>query len=102
MHAFLHAINWKGMTNGELFVICSLFGGIFLIMAWLADVLMERISFGVIWNTIILVAGAVAGLFLLVQTGFAPTQKAYMHAVFACLSTAMAFLVLVASFRRPV
>lgn len=102
MHAFLHAIGWKALTTGDLFLIGCIGGAIFLILAWFADVLLERISFGVILNTLILIAGAVLGLFLLVQIDMAPTQKHYMHAVFACGVSAVLLLVALASMRRAV
>ncbi len=102
MNAFLHAINWKGLNNGDLFMILSIGGAIFLIMAWFADALLERISFGVILNTIILAVGSAIGLFALVQLDMAPTQKNYMHAILACFASSAMLLVILSLFRRPV
>lgn len=100
MNAVLHAINWKALTDGELFLIACIAGSIFLVAAWFTDVLLEKLSFGVIGNTIILFIGAIIGLFILVHAGYPPTQRQFMHAIFACAFSAMVFLTLVAAMRR--
>lgn len=81
-------------------MIACVAGSIFMIMAWLADALLERRSFGILGNMLILIIGAFAGVFLLAQIGAAPTQRHFMHAVLVCSVTAVLLLVISAALRR--
>lgn len=88
-------------TDTVLFVLgmaCFLF----MIVAWLTDELMERLSFGIIINTILLLSGAVLGLLALSWFGMSPTRQNYLFALFFCFVTAIVALLIPAAFKRAV
>jgi uncharacterized membrane protein YeaQ/YmgE (transglycosylase-associated protein family) len=99
---FLGAIGWRNLSEWDLVMIAMLGGAIAMIMAFLADVLLKGRSYGLIGNGVIMVIGAVAGLFLLSVIDYAPTRRVYMHAVFGCLMSAIAMLVAAAALKRAV
>jgi uncharacterized membrane protein YeaQ/YmgE (transglycosylase-associated protein family) len=98
----LTASGIKYMTTGEILTILGMSSGIFMIMAWLADLLMERLSFGVILNTILLMVGAVLGFAIMVWLGMPPTRRDYLTAVFICGLSGFIFLMALASMKRAV
>jgi uncharacterized membrane protein YeaQ/YmgE (transglycosylase-associated protein family) len=102
MYQFLHAIGWRYMSTGDILFIAAMAGSVFLIMAWLTDILMERLSFGVIMNTLLMAFGAALGLMALVWLDMAPTRRDYLPAIFACGLSAILTLMLLAAFKRAV
>jgi uncharacterized membrane protein YeaQ/YmgE (transglycosylase-associated protein family) len=92
----------KYMTTGEILTILGMSSGIFMIMAWLADLLMERLSFGVIINSILLMLGAIVGFAIMVWVGYPPTRRDYLSAVFICGLSGFILLMALASMKRAV
>jgi uncharacterized membrane protein YeaQ/YmgE (transglycosylase-associated protein family) len=101
-YSFLSAIGWRTLTEWDLFMIAMLGGAVAMVMAFVADIMLKSRSYGMIGNGLIMVIGAIAGLFLLSVVDFAPTRRIYMHAVFACLVSAVLLLLAAAAVRRPV
>jgi uncharacterized membrane protein YeaQ/YmgE (transglycosylase-associated protein family) len=99
---FLNAIGWRNLDSTDLLVLGSVAGGLFVITAWIADVLMERLSLGIVLNVAVMVVGATLGLFGLVMAGFTPTRADLLPVLFASGLGAMTALVAVASFKRTV
>jgi uncharacterized membrane protein YeaQ/YmgE (transglycosylase-associated protein family) len=102
MTLFLNAIGWKYLSFNDLVFISAMSGAVFMIMAWLADLLMEQRSFGVVLNTILLAIGAVLGLAGLAWLEIPPTRKDFLPALFACGVSAVVFLVALAAMKRTV
>lgn len=100
MYDVINASGIKYMTTGEILIILGMSSGIFLIMAWLADLLMQRLSFGVILNTVLLMIGAALGFAILVWLGMPPTRRDYLTAVFVCGTTGFVLLMALASMKR--
>ena len=99
---FLHAVGWRFLSSGELFFIALIGGSVFMIMAWLADVLMEKLSFGVIGNMILLICGAILGLAIMVWIGMPPTRRDFLPALIASGIGATLVLVVFAAMKRAV
>jgi uncharacterized membrane protein YeaQ/YmgE (transglycosylase-associated protein family) len=99
---FLSAIGWRQLSDWDLFMIVMLGGGVTLLVAFVADMILKGRSYGIIGNSIILIAGAILGLFLLTVVDFAPNRRFYMHAVFGCLLSAVVILLGAVALRRPV
>ena len=99
---FLHTIGWRFLSSGDLFFIALMGGSVFMIMAWLADVLMQQLSFGVIGNMILLICGAILGLAIMVWIGMPPTRRDFLPALFACGISAILMLVVFAAVKRAV
>lgn len=102
MYELIHASGIKHMSTGDIVIIIGMSSGIFMIMAWLADVLMDHLSFGVILNTILLMFGAMLGFALLVWLGMPPTRRNYLPAVFVCGMSGFVLLMALASIKRAV
>lgn len=102
MNEVIAASGIKYMSTGDIVIILGMSSGIFMIMAWLADLLMARLSFGVMLNTILLMIGAVIGFAVLVFLGMPPTRRDYLTAVFVCGTSGFVFLMLLASMKRAV
>lgn len=100
MYDLIAASGLKHMRTSDILIILGMASGIFMIMAWLADLLMERLSFGVILNTILLMVGAVLGFAILVWLGMPPTRRDYLTAVFVCGMSGFVFLMALASLKR--
>ncbi len=101
MSLLLNSIGWKYMTTGDLIFMFCMAGGVFLVMAYLTDVLLERLSFGIIMNTILLMAGAIFGLVVLSWLGYAPTRRNFIPAIFACGMSSVLFIIVLAAMKRP-
>ncbi len=99
---FLNAIGWRSLDATDLFLVGSVAGALFVIMAWIADVLMERLSLGVLMNVVVMALGAFIGLFVLVMAGFPPTRNDLLPALFSCGLGAIVALVGAASLKRTV
>jgi hypothetical protein len=100
MDLVLHAIGWKHFTTGELALMFGLAFGVFLVMAFLMDILMEHRSFGIIGNTTILMLGAIGGLVALAYFGYPPTRREYLPALFACGISSIVMLIGMAMTKR--
>ena len=98
----LHAIDWRYLSFTDLALITVIGGSVSLIMAWLTDIMMERLSLGVVLNALVIILGAVIGLSMLVWAGFPPTRQNVMLALFACWLSGILFLMLIVSFKRTV
>jgi uncharacterized membrane protein YeaQ/YmgE (transglycosylase-associated protein family) len=99
---FLHAIGWRFLSSGELFFIALMGGGVIMISAWLADLLMQEFSFGVIGNMILLICGAILGLAIMVWIGMPPTRRDFLPALIASGVSATLMLVVFAAMKRAV
>jgi uncharacterized membrane protein YeaQ/YmgE (transglycosylase-associated protein family) len=97
-----HALGWRYLSTGDIVFILAMAGAIFLILAWLTDILMERLSFGIIVNTLVMMAGAFLGLAVMVWLGFPPTRRDFLPAVFVCGTSGVLMLMLLAAFKRAV
>jgi uncharacterized membrane protein YeaQ/YmgE (transglycosylase-associated protein family) len=102
MNLIMTAVGWREMTTGGMVMIAFTGGGVLLIFAYMMDVLMERFSFGIIMNALLLLVGAVLGLVILQYAGWPPTRREFVHALFLCCITAVAVLVAAASFKRAI
>ena len=102
MYDVINAIGWRHMSAGDIFVISGMAFGVFLIMAWLADLLLAKLSFGILANTGLLMAGAMLGFALMVWAGYPPTRRFYLIPIFVCGTTAFSLLIVFASLRRAV
>ncbi len=102
MRYVLHLVGLQHAGSDTLIFIAALAFGVFLIVSWMTDMLMERLSFGIILNMILLMIGAVLGLIALGYFGMSPTRKDYLFAVFACLVSAVVVLLIPASLKRAV
>ena len=100
MYDVVTASGIKYMTTSEILIILGMSSGIFMIMAYFADVLMEKLSFGIILNTVLLMVGAMLGFAILVWLGMPPTRRDYLTAVFVCGLTGFILLMALASVRR--
>ena len=100
MSAVLNAINYKQMSGLDIFFIVVLGGGIFMIMAFLADMLMQRLSFGIVGNALLMLIGAVLGLAALVHLGMPPTRRDWMVALLVCGVSSVSVLITLAALKR--
>ncbi len=102
MQLIMNAIGWREFSGGSLMMIAFTGGGTLMIFAYLMDVLMERFSFGIIMNGVLMLAGVVAGLVILHLYGWPPRRQEFMHALFFCSITAVTLLVAAASLKRAI
>ncbi len=100
MYVVQNAIGWKYISQEELLFFMGLASAVFLVMAYLMDVLMSRLSFGIIMNTMLLVLGAGLGLLGMIWFEMPPTRKDFLPTLFACGVSAVTLLVIMAAFKR--
>ncbi|MCO4052558.1 MAG: hypothetical protein HEQ16_00510 [Bosea sp.] len=100
IHQLQHALGWRLLSTGDIVFILGMAGAVFLILAWLADILMGRLSFGLIVNTLLMMVGAFLGLAVMVWLGFPPTRRDFLPTVFVCGTSGVLMLMLFAAFRR--
>jgi uncharacterized membrane protein len=102
MHLILTAIGWRDLSFASMMMIAFVGGGTLLIFAFLMDVLLERFSFGIIPNFILLLIGIIGGLVALQWWGWPPNRREYLHALVLCSTCGVLVLAAAASLKRSV
>jgi hypothetical protein len=102
MQLLMTAIGWRDLGFASMMMIAFVGGGTMLVFAFMMDLLLERFSFGIVPNFVLLLGGVVLGLVALQWFGWPPNRREYLHALVFCAGCAVLVLAAAASFNRSV
>ncbi len=102
MAEIVHLLGLRFISRDELWFLIGVSFGVFLIMAYMIDLIMERLSFGIILNTILMFIGASLGLLLLNWLGMPPNRRDFTNALLVCGLSSVLLPLFLAAFKRSV
>jgi hypothetical protein len=102
MSEIVHLLGLRFVSRDELWFIIGVSFGVFLIMAYMIDLIMERLSFGIILNTILMFLGASLGLLCLNWLGMPPSRRDFTNALLVCGLSSVLLPLFLAAFKRSV
>lgn len=100
MHALLTMVGLPDLTIAPLILLLAIIGLAVLLFGWIADLLLGTAAFGTMMNSLIVLAGALAGAWLWHRYGF-PTRFDPSAVRAAIAAGSGLFLVLLLSIVMP-
>jgi uncharacterized membrane protein YeaQ/YmgE (transglycosylase-associated protein family) len=100
MAGILKTMGMNSMAGFDFWLVWVMMGVIAMMTAWIADNVMEKFAFGIIGNTLLLLAGMTLGLYAMGSYGIVPSRLTIMTAVPAAAAGAVAVLLLACSIKR--